>query len=230
MKKILISIFCVLLSTFAFAQKTKTKSNSNHIEKENFEFSPKKVIEKYWDALGGKEKLDSIQSTITETDYNVQGVEFSEVTKRMGPKMISTRKMHDVISVQKFNGEKGILEQNNEKTPLNLEQITKLKKDKMVQALDLNPNNYKNVIKEKFDGKDYVVLVSTNKKEYFDLNSGLLTLIKEPTAETHIKDYLSVKGVKFPSVISIKEKDKNTNLKVKKITINPKLSESEFKF
>ena len=228
MKRIFILVFFVFLNTIVFAQKTKSNTSNNANDK--IEFTPKKVLEKYWDALGGKGKLDSIKSTIVESEYNIDGVHFSEITKILGQKVNSTQKKDGVITVQKFNGEQGVMEQNGNNIPLTKEQIEKLKKIKLVPALDYNLKNYKIAIKESFEGKEYAVLVSGKKKEYFDINSGLLTLVKDPNSETHITDYISVKGMMFPSIISVKEKNKNTKIKVMSIIINSGVSESDFKF
>lgn len=71
MKKIIIPFFCaVLFSASATAQQTAAVA-SVKTEAVKSKLSPKEVIDNYMKALGGKDKLQAVKSTIIENTLTI---------------------------------------------------------------------------------------------------------------------------------------------------------------
>ncbi|MEI7489214.1 MAG: hypothetical protein WCJ72_17740, partial [Chryseobacterium sp.] len=74
MKKIIIPFFCaVLFSTSVAAQKTTAAPVKTEAVKSKL--TSKELIDNYLKALGGKDKLETVKTTITDNTLSVQGME-----------------------------------------------------------------------------------------------------------------------------------------------------------
>lgn len=228
MKKIIIPFFCaVLFSAPAMAQKSTAATAKTEAVKSKL--TPKQVIDNYLKALGGKDKLDAVKTTLTENTMTVQGMEVAMTTKKMGNKFKSEQSIMGQKMVQFFDGEKGYFEQAGQKMDIPADKIGELKKGKVLDALGYDPANFTSVTVEKVDGKEYNVLNSDKGKHYFDASTGLLYKSSAPEGSALIKSYMTVDGIQFPQDLDAEGNGQKVNVKTTKVIINSGVTEADFK-
>ncbi|WP_292008804.1 hypothetical protein [Chryseobacterium sp.] len=226
MKKIIVPFFCaVLFSSPVIAQ----KATAAKAEVTKTQLTPQQVIDNYLTALGGKDKLEAVKTTITDNTLSVQGMEISMTTKKMGNKFKSVQSVMGQQMTQLFDGEKGYFDQMGKKMDIPADKITELKKGKTVDALGYDAANFKTVTVEKIDGKDYNVLSSDNGKYYFDAATNLLYKSESKEGNATIKAYMTVDGLKFPSEIDAEGNGQKITIKTTKVVINSGVTEADFK-
>ncbi len=229
MKKLIIPFFCVLLfSTSVEAQQTAAKATKT--EAKQSKLTPKEVIDNYLKALGGKEKLEAVKTTVTESIILADGMEVKMISKKMGNMFKSVQKIGDKeVAVQAFDGEKGYVKQEKTITPIPVDKIIDLKKGKTIDELNYNPANFEAVTVEKIGEKMYNVLSSDKGSFYFDDSTGLLYKSVIGGGEVLVKDYTTVDGIKFQSNIEIQNKGQKVNVKTLKIILNSGVTDVDFK-
>lgn len=228
MKKIIIPFFCaVLFSVPAAAQKKSAAPAKTEVAKS--QLTPKDVLDKYFNALGGKNKLEAVKSITIENTMNTQGMDIEMTTQKSGNKFKSVQSVMGQSMTQVFDGEKGYVDQMGKKIDLPADQIPALKKGGPVEALAFEEADFKSAAVEKLDGKDYNVLVSDKGKSYFDASTGLLYKVGSEQGGMTIKSYMTVDGLKFPSDVDFEGNGQKATIKTTKITLNPVINDSEFK-
>jgi len=227
MKKLIIPFFsAVLFITSVNVQAQTTATTSSAVKSQ---LSAQQVIDKYINALGGKAKLESVKSTVTDNTMSLQGMEVTMTTKKMGNKFRSSQSVMGQQVVQVFDGEKGYVDQMGTKTDFPATAIPELKKGKTMDALGFEATNYSGVTVEKLNGKDYNVLTSEKGKFYFDQETGLLYKSQADAGVAVIKEYMTVDGVKFPSLIEAEGNGQNVVIKTSKILVNSGVTDADFK-
>ncbi|WP_276876085.1 hypothetical protein [Chryseobacterium joostei] len=228
MKKIIIPFFCaVLFSVPAAAQKKDAASAKT--EAVNSKLTAKDVLDNYFKALGGKDKLEAVKSMITDNTMTAQGMEITMTTRKLGNKFKSVQSLMGQQMVQLFDGEKGYFDQMGKKTDIPAEKIAELKKGKPVDALAFEGTSFQNVTVEKLDGKDYNLLSSDKGKFYFDAATGLLYKTLAGEGNITVKSYMTVDGLKFPAEVDAEGGGQKVNIKTTKIVINSGVTDADFK-
>lgn len=228
MKKIIIPFFCaVLFSVPAAAQ--KKGATSAKTEAVASKLTAKEVLDNYFKALGGKDKLEAVNSMITDNTMSVQGMQITMTTKKLGNKFKSVQSLMGQQMVQLFDGEKGYFDQMGTKTDIPADKIAELKKGKPVDALAFEGANFPNVSVEKLDGKDYTLLSSDKGKFYFDPATNLLYKTIAGEGNVTIKSYMTVDGLKFPAEVDAEGGGQKVNIKTTKIVINSGVTDADFK-
>ncbi|MEY8759881.1 hypothetical protein [Chryseobacterium tongliaoense] len=227
MKKIIIPFFCaVLFSTSVAAQQTTAAAKT---EATKSKLSPKDVIDNYLKALGGKDKLEAVKTTVIDNTLSVQGMEVSMTTKKMGNKFKSVQSVMGQQMTQVFDGEKGYFDQNGQKMDIPADKIADLKKSKVIDALGYDAANFQTVTVEKIDGKDYNVLTSEKGKFYFDAATGLLYKSEAKEGNAVVKSYMTVDGLKFPAEIEAEGNGQKVTIKTTKVVLNSGVTDADFK-
>lgn len=228
MKKLLIPVLAGLTLTISGVAKA---NNTNALVEKNITLAPtpKEVIDNYLKALGGKDKLEAVKSTIMEQSLNIQGMDITMVAKRMGNKFKSVQSVMGQEIITVFDGEKGYMDRGGNKMELPAEQVTELKKGKPVEALLFDASKFQKVETEKIDGKDYNVLSSDKGTFYFDAVTGLLYKSATKEATAIIKNYITVDGIKFASEIEANGQGQTMTVKTSKITLNSGVTDADFK-
>lgn len=187
------------------------------------------VIEKYNQVLGGKEKLDSVKTSVVESTLQIDGQEFSSITKKKGNKMLTEISFKgQVVNKVIFNGEKGYSVEMGVKTNLSVEKTRLLKKGNAYDALNYESYAFEQVNEEKIDGKTYFILSTNNNKFYFDKNTGLLYKLEVKGLQLVVSSYITVEGIKFPENTEMTISGKVIPVKYYKILINTDISDKEF--
>jgi len=227
MKKIIIPFFCVVLfSTSAVAQQ---KSAPVKAAATQSTISSKQVIDNYLKALGGKEKLEAIKTSMIDNTLSVQGMEVAMTTKKMGNKFRSEQSVMGQKMIQVFDGEKGYMDQMGQKMDIPADKIPELKKSKVIDALGYDAATFKTVNVEKIDGKDYNVLTSDKGKFYFDAVTGLLFKSETAEGKAFVKSYMTVDGIQFPADIEAEGGGQKVAIKTTKVVLNSGVTDADFK-
>lgn len=225
MKKIIIPIFCaVLLSTSVNATIPNATTSESNVK---VQLSPQQIIDKYLEALGGKAKLESVKSSVSEDVISTQGMEIKSVTKKMGNKFKSVQNIMGQEIVSVFNGEKGHSNQTGTKVDFTPDRITELKKGKTIDALGLDASKFTSAV-ETLEGKSYNVLVSEGVKLYFDSSTGLLYKTGNAMSGAVIKSYITVDGIKFPEQIEAEGGGQKVVIKTTKVVVNSGVTDADF--
>lgn len=230
MKKIIIPFFCAVLFAAPMAAQQTTAAPAK-TEAVKSKLTSKEVIDNYLKALGGKDKLQAVKTTVIENTLTVPGLpaEVTMVTKKMGNKFKSEQSVMGQKMVQSFDGEKGYFDQMGSKNPIPADKIAELKKSMVIDALAYDPANYTNVTVEKLDGKEYNVLSSDKGKFYFDASTGLLYKSSAAEGSALVKSYMTVDGIKFPQEIDAEGNGQKVTIKTVKVTMNSGVTDADFK-
>ena len=227
MKKIIIPFLCFALFASPIAAQTTTATAKTEAVKSKL--TPKEVIDNYLKALGGKDKLESIKTTLIENTLSVQGMDIMMRTKKMGNKFKSEQSVMGQKMVQLFDGEKGYFEQGGQKMDIPADKVADLKKSKVIDALSYDPATFSTLTAENIDGKDYNILTSDKGKLYFNASTGLLYKSSAAEGTAIVKSYMTVDGIKFPQEIEAEGNGQKVIIKTTKIAMNSDVSDVDFK-
>jgi zinc protease len=180
------------------------------------EIQPKDIIEKYINAIGGREKIAEIKDIFLEMEGLVQGEKLNVVLQKKSPNKFLTRVTTESlgeINYTVFDGIKGSL-----KTP-EQEQVIEgdAAKALMAQSEIIGEVLYlKDVTQLTYAGKEnvegvpcHILKVNTSMgeaTEYYEVDSGLkrkqINVTETPMGTVNLSqeysDYREVSGVKFP--------------------------------
>jgi hypothetical protein len=196
------------------------------------------VVDKYIEAIGGKDKIMAVKTTMTVSDATIQGTPLVMTNKASGPNKSSM-----VISVmgnamQKiiFDGEKGYQEAQGRKIDMKPEEVEEAKK-MMAPFADMAYINGKLDRIEPIDGENFYVIVLGKTEVFYSVKTGFkakeIKTVKGPDgADVQVpslfSDYKEVNGIKFPHTIVLKSGPMNLDFKVKEIKINEGVTDADF--
>ncbi|WP_027002424.1 insulinase family protein [Hugenholtzia roseola] len=166
------------------------------------------VIEKYIKAIGGREKLESIESRTMEMNAKIQGMDMAMkmITTKDG-KSFSSQSVMGMQMKQVYNGTKALVDTPQGKQIIEDEtELAKMKESSVLfPQLYYAKNGTKLTLKgvTKVEGQDaYEVEVKTpagsEGVEYYSTETGLLIQSVDADKGTVFSDYKEVEGVKIP--------------------------------
>ncbi|MFC2151311.1 M16 family metallopeptidase [Bacteroidota bacterium] len=203
------------------------------------------IIEKYIEAIGGKDRLEEIQDITMVATTNMNGMEIKQKTYKKAPnKYAMVMSMNgNVMMQQAFNGERGIMKGFQGEQEIVGEDLENLKIDAALNAeikykeLGVEVSLEAIEMVSESDAYKLKIVNPTGQTtfDYFDLNSGLKVQSKQTivapqgefTQMQNYSDYQEVEGVKFPFLVKISGVQ-NMELKVDSISINTDLSDELF--
>jgi outer membrane lipoprotein-sorting protein len=205
-----------------------------------------RIIQKYIQVIGGREKLGKMEDRLTEMKGNVQKVEVEMTVYQKQPdKFKQVIHAGEVVQTILFSDDKGYLKINDELKEILVTELTKLKNE---STLNLLLNLDTNVIHISFLGIDtvegksaYKILLknsSINWIHYYDVNTGFKIMDQKPVKaaqqtylqETFYSDFRPVDGIYFPFKIWQKLGQQEMEFDVINIKINSGIDDSEFRF
>lgn len=205
------------------------------------------VLNKYVDAIGGKEKLSKINSMEQHGTYSAgpMSLEMTIKTKNNDKFLMTIGQGGTVMMKQVTDGKKGSMSQMGQTQALEESDINdmKMQADLMIESKYAD-YGIEAVLKgiESLDGEDaYVLEVTmpngTVQSDYYSVDSGLKlqsvqtqeTPMGPMTTTTVIKEYAEEAGVKFAAKIEQAVGPQNVLIEVNDISVNPRISDSEFK-
>lgn len=205
-----------------------------------------RIIQKYIEAIGGREKLAKMEDRLTEMKGNVQNVEVGMTVYQKQPdKFKQVIHAGEVVQTILFSDDKGYLKINDEIKEILGTELTKLKNE---STLNLLLNLDTNLIRisllgiDTVEGKSaYKILLknsSLNWIHYYDVNTGFKIMDQKPVKavqrtylqETYYSDFRPVDGIYFPFKIRQKLGQQEMDFEVINIKINSGIDDSEFRF
>ncbi|NOX17550.1 MAG: insulinase family protein, partial [Chlorobi bacterium] len=173
------------------------------------------VFDNYIKAIGGKDKLLTVNDRETVMKGNIQGMELTvTVSQKKGNKFHFVLDAGVFKQTQVFDGEKGKSSANGKGKAMTEDEVKDMKVDsELFDELYFDKHDVKAELTgmEKVNGKEaYKVLLTypsgKKKTRYYDVDSGLfvkeVSAVTSPqgsfTQTTEFKDYKDVDGIKFP--------------------------------
>ena len=196
------------------------------------------VIDKYVDAIGGKEKVATVTSVMMTSTAKVQGIEVTSVDKMAAPNKMSKviSGMGQVFQKVIFDGESGYQEARGQKMDMTADQIKEIKASSL-PFVDMNYKTGKLDRIEPIEGVNYYVIKSGETEIFYDTKTGLkyqeVKTMKGPNGDVRMPtifgDYKEVNGILFPYAIAQKMGPMDLNFVIKEIKINEGVSDADFK-
>ena len=203
------------------------------------------VFENYFNAIGGKEKLLSVEDRQTVLKGNIQGMDLTvTISQKKGNKFQFVLDAAVFKQVQVFDGEKGKTSANGQDKEMSEDEVADMKIDsELFDELYFDKHNVKTELTgiEKVNGKDAYKVVVTypsgkKKTKYYEVESGFMvkevSSVNSPqgsfTQTTEFKDYQEVDGIKYPFKVSQQFGPQTIELSVESVKINQGLEDSLF--
>jgi predicted Zn-dependent peptidase len=196
------------------------------------------VVDKYIEAIGGKDKVMEVKSTMMVSNGSIQGTPLVLTMKNAAPNKTSQviSVMGNVAQKAVFNGTTGYQEARGQKMDMQPAQIEEAKANS-VPFSDMSYKNGKLDRIEPVDGKNYFVIIYNGTEIFYDMKSGLkakeVKTVKGPNGDvkvpTTFSDYKAVNGILFPHTIGQKMGPMDLKFEVTEIKINEGVTDEDFK-
>ncbi len=200
------------------------------------------VLEKYIEAIGGKSKLDGVDSYSMVAEAEMQGMklelEMKKTTKDQF--MQDVKVMGNSMSKQVLDGDSGYMVVQGQRKDLSPEEIEKIKEESSAFP-ELNYLAAGNVSLEGIetvgDSKAYKLKISDGKTAYYDVETGLKVQEinsqevqgQQMSSTLGYGDYQEVSGILFPFKITQSMGPQNFEFMVKEIKVNEGVDAADFK-
>ncbi|MEO1010432.1 MAG: pitrilysin family protein [Bacteroidota bacterium] len=198
------------------------------------------VLNKYIDALGGREKLEGVQSYALMAEAEMQGMKLNLELKKTSKNqsMQNVMLMGNSMSKQVFDGNSGYLVMQGQRKDLDPEQLKKAKEESVPfpELSYLNGNVQLEGIEDIEGKKAYKVRISDEKVVFYDVESGL-KLQEVDTMEMQgqqmqqtlmYRDYQEVSGIKFPFAFIQSMGPQQVEFLVKEVKVNEGVTDADF--
>ncbi len=197
------------------------------------------ILDNYFKVLGGKDKLEAVQSTFYTAAASMGGATLNMITKVTAKNQTYTDVLFGGNSVSKnvFDGTKGYQVVQGQKKEYTTDEIADAKKEiypfPETKATEATLEGI-----EPYDaGKAYKLKMSDKKTTYFDIKNGLKikdVLVQEQggqkaTTTITYSNYKEVQGIQFPYTISIAVGPQKFDFIVSEIKINEGVTDEDFK-
>lgn len=198
--------------------------------------TPKSIIEKYINAVGGKTAVESVKSISSKGTTNIPGAPapLTYTSKVAQGKMLVELSMGGMsVMKQVINGNTGYIMQQGQKMDLQGEMLEDMKSSahpfSELMLLTKEGLTVKGI--ESIDGSDAYAVVNGDSTIYFDVKSGLkvseVTATPQGNQSVSYKDYREVRGVKVPfnTIMSV---GFDLDIKMDEVKINEGVSDADF--
>lgn len=198
------------------------------------------VINAYFDAIGGKDKAEAIQSKKEIASASMQGMTLEIESKKTNAQQsfLAVKMMGNVMQKQVINKTEGYMEAQGQRMPMGADALAKALPDTAVFAeLILDPAQLSLAGTVDVNGtKAYELKVSDSKSYFYSVKSGLKIKISETqemqgntiTQETMIGDYKAVDGILFPHTVTQSFGPQKIDFITSSIELNVSFSDEDF--
>lgn len=215
----------------------------NKVEKKavSGDVTPQNVIDAYIEAIGGEQKLKTVEDLKMEMSMSVQGMSLQVVSYQKKPNnMYQETKMNgNVVSMQVYNGEKGKMRSPQGEQMLEGESLAQLKESAPIFPELTYGDDTKLELKgiETVNGKDaYKLIVTkpsgTSTTFYYGVDDGLkykeVTQMPQGSMSTVYSNYEKVDGILFPMQMKQSMGPQSFDIKVESIEVNAGISDDRF--
>ncbi len=220
--------------------------NITKTEKPNYEaaipegMTANSVLEKYIEAIGGKEKLMGVESYSLMAEAEMQGMILNLEVKKTSKNqyMQDVKVMGNSMSKQVVDGDKGYMVMQGQRKDLGEDELKKAKEES-APFPELNLLNTDVALEgiEVIDGKKaYKIKISDEKTSFYDIETGLKVqdaLSVEAQGQQinttfDYTDYKEVSGIKFPFLFIQTMGPQKFDYIVKEIKVNEGVSDVDF--
>jgi len=231
-----------------FDKKGRSTDKPKMPEAVSNDITPKTVLNKYFEAIGGIDKLNATKSLERVYEMSMQGMLLTQTFKEQSPNLscIETSMMGQTAFKMVFDGNEGYTEQMGSKMPMEAEQLAQMKAKKGIFEETFILDGSKEV---SFDGivilndkEAYKMVISEGESKeikYFEVASGLLVKseksAKDSTsgeilmAPTSFSNYKEIDGILFPHTITTQAMGQELEMTLKNATLNSEFPEGTFK-
>jgi predicted Zn-dependent peptidase len=199
------------------------------------------IIEKYVKAIGGKEKLESVDSYSMTAAAEMQGMKLELETKKTTNNqfMQDVKMMGNSMSKQVLNGDGGYMVAQGQRKDLSEEEVMKIKEEAVLFP-ELNYTTLEGISLEGMemvgDKNAYKLKVNDNKLAFYDVKTGLklqevnITEMQgqQMTSTFNFENYQEVDGILFPFKLIQTVGPQNFEFIVSEIKINDGVSDIDF--
>jgi len=238
--KSILLIILLIIANVTFGQK------SDSTETDPVNITAMAVLNRYVEAIGGKEKFSGIEDRITFINGTAMGQNISILIKQKSPAMFYQEiTAGEVIQKMYFDGTRGMMILGDNKTEIEGKELERLKVESTMQLL-LDPESHglklELLANEPVDSIDCYKIKFTLPSglrtfQYYDVDTGLkikeLKEIQTPQGlfeqEIYYSDYREVRGLKFPFTIRQLFGIQELDLEVISIELNTEIDDNEFK-
>ena len=221
--------------------------NAKKTEKPNYDvavpegITANSVLEKYIDAIGGKAKLDGVESYAMLAEAEVQGTKLELEMKKTSKNQFlqDVKLMGTSMQKQVVDGDKGYMMAQGQRKDLSEEELTKLKEES-VAFPELNYLTAGGITVEGIeavgDKKAYKLKITDEKTVFYDTETGLklkeVNVIdaggQQVQQATSYDNYTEVSGIMFPFKLSQTVGPQTFDFIVKEIKVNEGVSAADF--
>ena len=197
------------------------------------------VVDKYIEAIGGKDKVDAIKTTMIVSNATIQGTPLVMTMKSSSPNktLKEIAVMGSLMQKSVFNGETGYRSIRGQKMDMQQAQIDEAKEN-LAPFSDMAYKKGTLDRIETIDGVNYYLVQFNETEVFYDMKTGLKSKEvktvktldgKRVKVSTTFGNYKAVNGVLFPYSVVIKSGNMDSNFEVKEIKVNEGVSDSDFK-
>ncbi len=199
------------------------------------------ILEKYMEAIGGKEKLEGVESYAMVAEAEMQGMKLELEMKKTSKDqfMQDVKVMGNSMQKQVLDGDKGYMVAQGQRKDLSPEEIKRVKEESAAFP-ELNYLAAGNITLEGVesvgDKKAYKLKITDKKSSFYDVETGLK--LQEISMEEvqgqqmsntlGFDNYQEVSGIKFPFKLSQTMGPQNFEFVVKEIKVNEGVTASDF--
>lgn len=212
------------------------KPNDNAVIPEGV--TAQSVVDNYIKAVGGKEKLEAVQSYFLIAEAEMQGMKLELDLKKTDKEqfMQDVKVMGNSMSKQVVNGDAGYVVMQGQRKDLSPEELIQVKKE----SAPFPELGYSDMTLEGIesvgDKKAYKVKVTDTKTNFYDVETGLkiqevnsLDMQGQQVQQAlQYGDYKEVSGIKFPFTMTQSMGPQNIDFVIKEIKINEGVSDADF--
>ena len=239
LSKLFFAVLFVVLNINTYATSKPDSTNNNE------SIDPKIVLEKYIDAIGGRDVLSKIEDRTTIMRGTAMGQSLTIIVKQKAPnKMRQEVKAGGMDQTIIFNGEKGVMTAASKKVDVTGKELEQLKIEASLELL-LDPESFGVKLfyegTEKINDKDTYKIKMTLPSgirwfTFFDAESGLkvkeqkemqtqMGLIEQTV---NYDNYTEVDGIKYPFKLTQSFGPQSVEMTVSSVKVNKGLSDDIF--
>ncbi len=197
------------------------------------------ILNNYFDALGGLDKLKGISSKSEIAEGSMQGMQLQIKSKKTNQKQSSLEvsMMGNVVQKQVINKDKGYMEAQGQHIDLAGEELENAIMDSQIfLELSIDPSAVKARVADVNGVAAYELAVSESKSFFYDQKTFLKIKISETqevqgntiTQETLVGDYKAVDGILFPHKLTQSFGPQSIDFITKSIGLNGTIDGADF--
>ena len=198
------------------------------------------ILEAYFDAIGGREKAESVRSKREIASASMQGMSLEIESKKTNQQQsfLAVKMMGNTMQKMVVNKDKGYNEAQGQRMPMADEQLAAALADTAVfTELSLDPSSLSLSGIVDVDGvKAYELKITDSKSFFYAVDSRLKIKVSETqemqgntiTQETLIGDYKAVDGLLFPHKVTQSFGPQKIDFITSSIELNVDFSEEDF--